>query len=435
MAIPFSRSSGVTPIWHAQCHATNKQLIPNLHNCLLALRLDPFWQAKFRYDDMLRSVVFPALPIEDENIYLIHEWMQANGLKRMGLDTVREAVEIVAREHRFHPVKDWLTGLVWDGQPRLNGWLALLLGADGGDAHAKFGRWFLISMVARIFKPGCQVDHMLVLEGPQGILKSQACRALGGAYFSDALPDLTSDYVRVSMHLRGKWLIEVAELSAFSRAESTKLKSFLTQQAEDFTPKFGRRESHEPRQCVFIGTTNKDTYLRDETGGRRFWPVKCGEIDLDNLLALRDQLFAEARVAFEAGEPWYPDPDFYAEHIRPLQEQRYLGDAWETLLEAWDFMDAERDSNGRPVYVTNGAGTAEPMPRVPVKGPPYALIDIARGALHLDRLSKAEEMRLATVLESQGWTRGQRSNRGVPWIPPPDPPQPAVGQFNPAVNF
>lgn len=438
MAIPFSRRAapGVTPIWHALCQLTDKGTpIPNVYNACVALRGDPAWTGKLRFDAMRRTPLLSDAPIEDPDLFRIHFWLQEHGLRRIGLDPVREAVVLISHEHSFHPVRDWLDGLVWDRVGRLDSWLADYLGADPVSPTSQFGRWFLISMVARIYRPGCQVDHMLVLEGPQGILKSQACRALGGSFFSDGLPDLTSDYVRVSMHLRGKWLIEVAELSAFSRAESTKLKSFLTQQAEDFTPKFGHHESHEPRQCVFIGTTNKDTYLRDETGGRRFWPVKCGEIDLPGLLAARDQLFAEAVSLLHDGERWYPDHDFWSDHIKPLQEQRYLGDSWETQIADWDFMDAERDSNGRAVYQSNGTGTHEPAPRIPVKGPPYALIDIARGALHLDRLSKAEEMRLASTLDSLGWTRGKRSNRGVPWLPPAAPQPPPVQQINPTLGF
>lgn len=372
--------SSIVPIWHGRCQLDDKgNPISNLFNACIALRSDPAWAGKLRYDQMLCSVVLADTPVEDIDAFLIHEWLQDNGLRRIGLDPVREAIEIVGHEQPFHPLRDRLDGLAdaWDQKDRISEWLTTYLGAVNDEYHKQVGRRFLIAMIARVYEPGCKADYMPVLEGPQGILKSQVVNALAHPYYSDTLPELGGDAVRLSMHLRGKWLIEVSELSAFSRAESSRLKAFITTRVEQYTPKFARREVSEPRQCLFVGTTNDDTYLKDETGNRRYWPIKCGTIKLEELRSELNQLLGEAVVAYRAGSPWWVDPDVEKEYFAPVQAERLWIDAWEAKVRETSFNKKE-----------------------------MSLMEVAQSALSFEaaRFGVGEQRRLAALLRQLGWT-------------------------------
>ncbi len=386
--------------WLAACQVDNNaEPRPNLFNAMLALRGDDRLGELFTYDQMERSAIlnhpvpgqkgangqFAPHPVADTDVSALQEFLQLSGLEKIGRDVTHQAVDLHAREHAFHPVRDYLDGLKWDGTQRLDRLLAYYFGAEHNAYTSAVGRMFLISMVARIYQPGCQCDYMLILEGKQGILKSSACKILAGEWYSENLPDLKSDPVRVSQHLRGKWLIEISELSSISKAEAEELKAFITQKVENYTPKYGRKEVTEPRQCVFVGTTNKENYLRDETGGRRNWPVHANIIDLTALKHDRDQLFAEAVSLYRRGIPWWPEAEFEHEHITPEQDARYEGDAWEDPIS--DYLAGQ----GR-----------------------VTILQIAREALHIDlpKVGTADQRRIAAALVHLHWVRGIRGNTG-----------------------
>ena len=383
--------------WQARCiKSAGGTLLPNVANALLALRKDPALMDAFAFDEMLRAPMlmhpigqpicpqFYSRPLNDTDITDVVEYLQHHGLKRIAREVVRDAVLARARDCAFHPVRNYLEALTWDETKRLHIWLAIRLGTELAPYTQKIGAMFLLAMVARIFEPGCKADYMLVLEGPQGALKSSACAVLGGEFFSDNMPEV-GEGKDVSQHLNGKWLIEIAEMHAMSKVETAHLKAFITRTTERYRPSYGRMEVIQERQCVFIGTTNRDTYLRDETGGRRFWPVRVGKIDIDGLAADRDQLFAEAVHLYRAGAEWWPDREFEQTHIAPQQAARYEADVWEE----------------------NIAKYLEEHPRVTVG-------EIAKEALSIQtaKIGTADQRRIAAALERLGW---QRERAGCDW--------------------
>jgi predicted P-loop ATPase len=386
------------PEWHHQCIPDSQgQILPILANAVVAIRGTPDMANAIAFDEMARvpmlvgplgdSNVFPR-PITDADVVRVQQWMQTAGIRRIGKDCVHDAIRLYADDRAYHPVRDYLKGLRHDGVPRVDKWLARYLGAEATSYTGAVGRMFLVSMVARIFRPGCKADYMLVLEGSQGALKSSACGVLGSIWFSDAMPDVSAGK-DAQQHLRGKWLIEVSEMHAMGRADTALLKAFITRTVEQYRPSYGRLEVHEPRQCVFIGTTNRDVYLRDETGGRRFWPVKCGNVDIAALAADRDQLFAEAVRLYQANEQWWPSKDFEQEHIQPQQKSRFEADVWEEDIARWV---------ATKVDVT--------------------ISEVAKGALRMtqiERIGTAEQRRIAATLESLGWERGKVTSARRPW--------------------
>jgi hypothetical protein len=395
------RKRGDLPPWLQACEKDDRdRIVPNLANLMIALRADPDLANTLAFDQMLHAPVLrlalPAAPngrttggtdplprpLRDADVSDLREYVQHHGFPRISRDISHEAADKRARELSFHPVRQRLDSLAWDGTLRLDGWLAKYLGSTSEREYLNaIGPMFLISMVARVYEPGCKVDYMLVLEGDQGEAKSQFCAILAGEWFSDALPDNIKSK-DASQHFRGKWLIEIGELSAFSRAETEALKAFITRDTERYRPAYGRLEVIEPRQCVFIGTTNKATYLKDDTGGRRFWPVMVGRIDLKDLRRDRDQLFAEAVMRYRRGDQWWPDVAFERRVIRPEQEGRYESDVWEEEI----------------------AKYVKDLSRVTVT-------QIARLALGFDVIAKvgtADQRRIAAVLKTLGgWKPGR----------------------------
>jgi predicted P-loop ATPase len=341
-------SSTVLPLQSRRDHWTDglmltKHGVPrgNLRNVLHALRNAPEWHGVLAYDEFAARVITKKPPPwsdqtaerwTDYHDARACEWFQEQEIAAPA-GVVGRSIQTVASEHAFHPVRDYLNALNWDGTQRLDTWLATYLDVEDSQYSRAIGSRFLISAVARVFTPGCQADHMLILEGPQGILKSSALQSLADPWFTDRISKMGGK--DSSMEVAGVWLIEMSELDALTKATNSTIKSFVTRRHDRFRPPYAKHVVDQPRQCVFTGSINlAGGYLKDPTGARRFWPVTCGEINLEALDRERDQLWAEAVVRFRAGAHWWLTPELQA-LATVEQAARFEVDAWADTVSNW----------------------------------------------------------------------------------------------------
>jgi len=306
---------------------------------------------------------------------------------------VDAAVGLIAQDRRRNCMTDWLASLTWDEVPRLTDLMPVGFGATRTPYSEAVGRCFAVSLVARVMRPGCKVDTMPVFEGSQGIGKSTALAILGGEFFAESHEQIgTKDF---NLSLEGRWLMELSELHSMTAAEVERVKAVLSTATDRFRSPYDRHFKEAPRQVVFAGTTNRDDWHQDPTGGRRFWPVRCGAVDLVWLATRREQIFAEALAQYRAACDWYSVP--YQDAAREVANRR-ADDPWEDIL--------------RSGLVETRTWTAA---------------DILGGPLGIEvgRQTPKDARRLSGVMVALGWTRvklrtdgGTRNGyRFVPAIP------------------
>jgi putative DNA primase/helicase len=342
----------------------------------------------------------PWLDVDDVNCAI---WLQHREIN-VAPNTVSRGVNAVARQLRIHPVRQYLSALKWDGASRLETWLISYLKAEDTSLIRAIGARWMISAVARIMQPGAKVDHMLILEGPQGTKKSSALKTLAGDdWFTDELAEIGSK--DAAQQMRGIWIIEIAELDAISRAEVSRIKAFLTRTTDRYRPPYDRYVVEVPRQCVFAGSVNPEAYLRDETGNRRFWPVRCGNIDIDRLRCDREQLWAEAVALYQRGAIWwFEEPELVA-LVKIEQDKRYQADAWDSRIDRWLVYERKRVNRG---YGNYDDWREEELERSsPLKD--VSVGEILEGALGIEpaRWTKGDQMRVGAYLKVRQWERYQ----------------------------
>lgn len=379
-------------------------------NLITILTYDPRWRDVLKWDEfsqLLRIMREPQWHPDDRGAAESKAWTDEDSVRldawlrryygiELRTEAIRQAVYVVARRDAVNPLVEWLDSLQWDGTKRLDTWLAIYLGAPNREYEKIVGRKWMLSAVARAYLPGCKADHVLILEGPQGRGKSTALATLAGRnWFSDTPLEIGSKDAYVG--LRGRWIIELAELAAMNKAESDRVKAFFSSPSDTYRPPYGREVVTIPRQCVFAGSVNLGEYLQDDTGNRRYWPVSCGIIDLEGLERDREQLWAESVHVYKdwiaRGAPvsealWWPSYEECA-LLEPEQEDREVGEVWIEPIGSWLTTEKAKKMTEAHGYLTTTM--------------------IAECALQLRTadVGRSEQTRIGRVMKKLKWRKGR----------------------------
>ncbi|HSI40007.1 MAG TPA: VapE domain-containing protein [Xanthobacteraceae bacterium] len=307
-----------------------------LRNSILAARR---LGLRFAYDQFRQRKMIQGHLLEDQQGEISDDavlMIRKHIMDRFGFDPrsdyLRDAITILCLEGAFHPIRDMLSGLVWDGIPRLDRWMSTYLEAPDTALNGAIGRIVLVAAVRRVRRPGTKFDQILVLEGRQGSGKSSTIKILAGEGNHSDQEILALDAKAQMELLSGVWLYELGEIEGMRKADVSKIKAFCAREVDRARMAYAYFATARPRQTIFIGTTNEDRYLRDLTGNRRFWPVKTGNIDLEALRRDRDQLLAEAAQLEEEGASIVLPEELWEAAARE-QEARLEEDPWLSFLE------------------------------------------------------------------------------------------------------
>jgi hypothetical protein len=320
--------------WKPPTNDRPRQLLPSRLNLCLILEGHPEWSGRVAFDLAMGCVTLGGARAEDYELTEFANWCdQAYRLRSLNLKLVKEAFNVVARRNTLDPVVDYLRSLHWDGEERASHWLERAAGAADSPLTQAYSWKFLVQAAARALRPGCKVDTVLVLVGPQGVGKSSLFAALVGEdWFNDT--DLEMHSKDRFMQLHSSWVHEVAEFASFKRAGRDRLKSFISSRSDRFRHPWGILVEEVKRRCVMVATTNETEFLADPTGSRRFWPVRTTRVDLEWVRANRDQLWAEAVALFDAEEQWWLAPDHDALRAEEAVEHQE-SDPWEEPISRW----------------------------------------------------------------------------------------------------
>lgn len=335
--------------------------------------------------------------LSDDAVHMLRKVIKRSYGFDPGEKNTRDSAVQLCLEHQFNPVVEYLDGLQWDGRERLGRWVVDYLGAPDTPLNRECGRLMLLAAVRRARRPGCKFDQIIILEGKEGTGKSTALRILAGDdNFSDQSILASGDKEQQEAAC-GVWIFEIAELAGMRRTDSERIKQFAARTEDRARPAYGRIRVDMKRRCIFVATTNEQTYLRSETGNRRFWPIETGRIDLAALARDRDQLWAEAAMHEARGISIVLE-DAYRELARQLQASRMEDDGWIETIESW----LGKQGGGSGAVVTS-----------------TSVMEVLGGALRLEprEIGQTEQNRAARALRRLGYSRMQiRDGKQRKWV-------------------
>jgi hypothetical protein len=395
----------------------NKRWLTSRKMVILILERDPVLAPVLAYNELSNNVQsrvhwpWPHSQVGDVtdavDLLLGKYLTDTYGLPSIARAALTEAIQTVAHTRRFHPIREQLQALVWDEKPRIDKWLMHVLGETPQSLTAAMreylqivGRCWLLGMVNRVMQPGCKFDYCPVLEGVGGLRKSTMVEILAGSpYFSDT-PFEVGRGKEAQEQVQGLWLYEIAEMTHFSKAEVGAIKAFITSKVDRYRVAYGSTVGSFARQCVLVGTTNENTYLRDRTGNRRFWPIPVRHvINTEWLIKYRDQLLAEAFALYQQGVAYTPTPDAERRLFVPMQESRLVETAVLSEL----------------LHVLTRAPTATGIQSVVNELADFVTIAQLTLALGVDaaKSSPALEAQIRGWLDHEGWERSKKQINGA----------------------
>ncbi|WP_244943842.1 virulence-associated E family protein [Siminovitchia fortis] len=413
---------------------TTGQPQKTIENILIALEGEANLKGRIRLDEFADSIVgiapLPWAPRDKETGQFMWAERDDSGLilyleKILGFQSkekMSHALNQCAANNRFNPVVDYLNGLEWDGIRRLDTLFIDYLGAADTPYTRAVARKSFTAAVARAMVPGVKYDTMPVLTGAQGMGKTTLIQKMGKAWFTNSIESFEGK--EAAELLQGVWIVEIGEMSAYNKSEVDTIKGFLTRTEDHYRAAYARKTEKHPRKCVFFGTSNRYDYLKDPTGGRRFWPVDCGIQEptkgvFNDLDGEVDQLWAEAVMNWRLGESLMLTGAL-ADEAKRQQENHSEQDPWESVIR--EFVERKvpidwnkKDVATRKLYWSGEFNRAETET---VERDRICAAEIWVECFNekVNRLKRSETMRINDILSKlEGWEKHKNPYRFGPY--------------------